>query len=178
MIAEPGFRVPTPQEEDLLLERIGNPGDLSMEEEAGWPTQAQTWEKDGQVMPGMWMGPYEHGQIPRIRVLEGWNPNLDYVVPPFRPVCLSTRTQDPKFNLTPTDSEGWTTWVHPEFQDKPYLVAQKPGSMVSFQLATALGVIKIYTLKSRTFGLGTIECWVDADWEKAVRVDGYWDKDP
>ncbi|RXK39296.1 hypothetical protein M231_03375 [Tremella mesenterica] len=131
----------------------------------------------GALMPGMWTMPYEYGQLPRMRVQDGWNPNLDHFVPPFKPICLSTRSSDPRFNLTPTYTDGWEHWVHPDYRDKPYIMATEPGSRVSFELETNVGVIKMYSLRSRTFGLGTIVCWVDDDVDKGVTVTGWWDND-
>ena len=146
--------------------------------EAGWPAQAHSWEQDGEVMPGIWMGPNEYGQLPRMRILEGWNPDANHIVPPFHPTCLSTRSHDPRFNLTPAVAEGWVHWTHPDFLDKPYLVSHQPGSRVTFRLETNVGVVKMYSLRSRTFGLGTVECWTDNERHKAVRVEGYWDNGP
>ncbi|EIW70457.1 hypothetical protein TREMEDRAFT_73476 [Tremella mesenterica DSM 1558] len=149
-----------------------------------WPEQSRFWRLDpvddqevGALMPGMWTMPYEYGQLPRMRVQDGWNPNLDHFVPPFKPICLSTRSSDPRFNLTPTYTDGWEHWVHPDYRDKPYIMATEPGSRVSFELETNVGVIKMYSLRSRTFGLGTIVCWVDDDVDKGVTVTGWWDND-
>jgi hypothetical protein len=149
-----------------------------------WPSQARSWLKDPaegeterEIMPGMWNTPLELGAMPRMRVLAGWNPDINHVVPPFHPTCLSARSTDPKFNLTPASSEGWEYWVHPDYLDKPYLVATVPGSRVEFELDTLVGMIKVYSLRSRTFGLGTASCWVGNDVDLAVTVDGYWESD-
>lgn len=150
--------------------------------QASWAERSRSWRLDpsdrnpaGQLMPGVFNSPYEFGILPRQKVLDGWNPSLDNVVPPFHPVCLSTRTTDPAYNLTPTSTEGWTHWVHPDFTDKPYLVAREPGSWAKFELETGLGVVKVYALKSKTFGLGNIECWVDNERDRSVEVEGWWD---
>ena len=148
-----------------------------------WPEAARYWrlpstdDSVGQLMPGMWSMPFEYGMMPRMRVLEGWNPNLDHVVPPFHPTCLSTRSKEPRFNLTPTDSYGWESWTHPDYPDKPYMVARKPGAVITFELETQVGWIKMYSLRSKTFGLGTVKCWVDDEIDRAVHVVGWWDKD-
>nr|XP_019009028.1 uncharacterized protein I206_05668 [Kwoniella pini CBS 10737]OCF47809.1 hypothetical protein I206_05668 [Kwoniella pini CBS 10737] len=151
-----------------------------------WPEQSRSWRKKpdegkavGELMPGLWSTPVEYGILPRLNVLGGWNPNLDAVVPHFNPTCLSTRAQQPQFNLTPSWNDGqWEYWIHPEHLDKPYLVAREPGATVKFQLETNVGVVKLYSLKSRSFGLGAIECWADEERDKAVIVDGYWTNEP
>ena len=147
--------------------------------EEGWPAQTHAWRdpNDLSIMPGMWMGPSEHGKVPRLRVLEGWNPNLDHATPPFHPMCYSTRSKDPQFNLTPDATKGWEHWVHPDFADKPYFISRTPGSTFSFHFDTSLGIVKLYSLRSKTFGLGTIECWADAERDRAVKVQGYWEND-
>ena len=152
--------------------------------EADWPPASHSWRKAppkdeevGQLMPGLFNTPPELGKIPRLPVLEGWNPNLDHGPPPFHPVCLSTRAHEARFNLTPTSNDGWDYWVHPEHLDKPYLVGKRPGARVSFNLRTNFGVVKMYSLRSREFGLGTVECWVDEQRDIAVKVVGFWDQD-
>lgn len=156
--------------------------ELLASEQKRWPEQSRSWRKNsteeqpvGELMPGLWSAPIEYGMLPRLRVLEGWNPHLDYSVPPFHPTCLSTRAKEPRFNLTPSANEGWEYWVHPEHLDKPYLIARTPGARVSFELETSVGIVKMYALKSKTFGLGTVECWVDEERRKSVKIEGYWD---
>ena len=156
--------------------------DMMLDNTANLPEQARPWrstpkedQQIGDLMPGMWMGPDEYGVLPRMKLLEGWNPNIDHVAPPFRPTCLSTRSTEARYNLTPSANDGWEYWVHPDHLDKPYLVARTPGAKVSFQLETSVGVIKLYALKSKTFGLGTIECWVGEDRHQSKRVSGWWD---
>lgn len=149
-----------------------------------WPAGALSWPvhpspefPSGRLMPPMLNTPAEFGALPRMGVMQGWNPNLDHFLPPFKPMCLSTDAKEERYNLTPTRSRGWEHWVHPEHLDKPYLVAKKPGSWVEFEFETSLGVVKVYSLRSRTFGLGDLECWVDGDKDKARVIEGYWDKD-
>ena len=153
-------------------------------EQALWPQQSRSWrqavagdEVVGILMPGMWTTPLEYGLLPRIPVLGGWNPDPTISVSPLRPVCLSTRSKDPKFNLTPSANTGWEAWVHPDYLDKPYLVARVPGATVSFEMETNFGVVKMYSLRSKTFGLGTVECWADEERTRAVQVVGWWDND-
>jgi hypothetical protein len=85
-----------------------------------WPERTRSWRQDpsdqhpeGLLLPGVFNGPSEFGILPRQKVLDGWNPSLDNVVPPFHPVCLSTRTADPAYNLTPIETDGWAYWVLP-----------------------------------------------------------------
>lgn len=204
MFAEPGFTVPPPLPPGRLP--VGSPlmgdgsqataenagsipaaavidADLSMLQ-APWPEQARSWRKHpaegqdiGDLMPGMWMTAVEFGLMPRLKMLQGWNPDTAYAVPPFHPTCLTTRATDPAFNLTPSANEGWEFWVHEEHLDKPYLLSRTPGARVSFELETSLGVVKMYSLRSATFGLGTIECWADDERDRAVKVVGWWDSD-
>jgi hypothetical protein len=155
--------------------------------QAGWPTEMQSFlhvprrkndedkDPDPMLYPGVWMNPAEFGMLPRLRSLEGWDYNLEHRSPEFRPHCLSTRATEPKFNLTPIASEGWEWWVHPDYKDKPYLLAREPGAKVTFEIDTAMGLIRIYSLRSATFGFGKVLCWVGDDREHGVTVDGYWD---
>lgn len=47
---------------------------------------------------------------------------------------------------------------------------------MSFKFKTSsLGVIHVDYLRSATFGLGSIECWVDNDRERKKTLVGYWD---
>lgn len=195
MFSEPTFHVQPPSSfEALSIVALAQPPQTEDKEDADaedellaleqkrWPEQSRSWRKVsteeqpiGELMPGLWSAPIEYGMLPRLRVLEGWNPHLDYSVPPFHPTCLSTRAKEPRFNLTPSVIEGWEFWVHPEHLDKPYLTARTPGARVSFELETSVGIVKMYALKSKTFGLGTVECWVDEERRKSVKIEGYWD---
>ncbi|OXG24589.1 hypothetical protein C366_00118 [Cryptococcus neoformans Tu401-1] len=194
MISEPTFHVqPQSSFEALSIVALAQPpqtedkedaeaeDELLAAEQKWWPEQSRSWRKDpteekpvGELMPGLWSTPIEYGMLPRLRILQGWNPHLDHSVPPFHPTCLSTRAKEPQFNLTPSANEGWEYWVHPEHLDKPYFVARTPGARVSFELETSVGIVKMYALKSKTFGLGTVECWADEERRKNVKIEGYW----
>jgi len=158
-------------------------------EQQTWPVDSRTWRKDppppkeegseplpGELMPGLWTSPPEYPILPRLPFLSGWNPDITHTTPPFHPTCLSTRSESPAYQLTPTFSDGWYTWTHPEHLDKPYLLANSTGARVEFELETNVGVVKMYSLRSSSFGLGTVECWVDEDRENGVKVVGWWDK--
>jgi hypothetical protein len=169
------------------LELAGLEDVLLAHHQASWPEASRTWRMDppevdagvekipGQLMPGLWTSPPEYPLLPRLAVLEGWNPNLDHQLPPFHPICLSTRSNNPVYDLSPLLADGWERWVHPEHLDKPYLLANTTGARVSFELETNVGIVKMYSLRSKTFGLGTVECWADKERDKAVKINGWWD---
>lgn len=93
---------------------------------------------------------------------------------PLKPQCFSTRsTLHP---LAPIESHGWSLWSPVETPDKTYLMADQPGATVVVEIETRLGDIKMYSLRSRHFGLGSVECWVGTRRKDAVRVDGWWDQ--
>lgn len=71
--------------------------------------------------------------------------------------------------------DGWNHWVHPDYPDKPYMVARNPGATIKFEMETQVGWIKMYSLKSKSFGLGTVKCWVDEDMDQSVKIEGWWD---
>lgn len=125
------------------------------------------------TFPGFWLPPTELGLLPRLRVMEKWDEDITHQALPLRPTCLSIRSPDPRFNLTPTANSGWSVFAHEEHPDKPYLIPNGPGAQVSFQLETRIGIVKMYALKSATYGLGKALCWVD-DADEGVVVNGYW----
>ncbi|KAK8870123.1 hypothetical protein IAR55_000693 [Kwoniella newhampshirensis] len=199
MLSEEDFSVPAPEvdEEISLLSAITNiyaidegqtvedaqaQDEHLVRQQTSWPDQTKSWRKGataeqpiGELMPGLWTTPVEYGMMPRMRILNGWNPDPNFIVPPFHPICLSTRAREPRFNLTPSANDGWDYWIHPEHLDKPYLVGRVPGATVTFELETNVGLVKMYSLKSKTFGLGTIECWVDEERDRSAKVIGWWD---
>lgn len=66
-------------------------------------------------------------------------------------------------------------WVFKGQQDKPYLVAREPGSTVKFEVM--VGVMKrvrLTHLRSKTFGLGDIWCWLDDDKKGGTRIVSWW----
>jgi hypothetical protein len=68
-------------------------------------------------------------------------------------------------------------WAHPSRPDKVYLRATEPGSKVAFRIATGnAGQIRITFLRSKTFGLGSIYCWV-TDQNNGTILHGYWDRE-
>ncbi len=165
--------------------------------ESGWAEEEKTWfepykrpkdVKEGEEgehkaefrRPGMWQRRVEHGLVPRMEFLAGWNPDPNYRRPTSRPTCFSTKATDAKFNLTPTFADGFEWWRHPDHNDKPYIIARKPGARVEFEIPVHAGTIKMYYLKSERMSLGKIRCWVD-DGEKegkeGVLLNGWWKRD-
>lgn len=58
------------------------------------------------------------------------------------------------------------------------MIAKEPGARATFSIQVGpMGVVKISYLKSKTFGLGSVKCWVDNNEPAATRVDGWWDED-
>jgi hypothetical protein len=66
-------------------------------------------------------------------------------------------------------------WFHPDFPEKTYLFSNTTGSVFTVDIETRLGLIKMYSLRSKTFGLGSAWCWVGDDYDRGVRADGYWE---
>jgi hypothetical protein len=65
--------------------------------------------------------------------------------------------------------------------EKRYLISDAPGSTISFTFNIAAtnpddpeGFVKIGYQRSAVYGLGSVDCWVDDEIERKVRVDGYW----
>ncbi|WVR08401.1 hypothetical protein IAU60_005456 [Kwoniella sp. DSM 27419] len=106
--------------------------------------------------------------LPRAPLMKKFDPIA--VMPKLRPQCFSTNSK--KNPLVPSAMEGWRKW---NWNDKNYLVADKPGSKISFKVSTNLGQVQLYYLKSYQYGLGSVSCWIDNDKEKAVRINGYWE---
>lgn len=94
-------------------------------------------------------------------------------VPPVKTSCLSTRSK--KHPLKPTRQQGWTDWA---WKDKTYLIAKEPGARATFEISVGpMGIVKITYLKSKTFGLGNVKCWVDDRESEARIVEGWWELD-
>lgn len=209
MISDPHFTLPpSASPEPAVLEMpSGSSYDEEVEQlysphvqaalkvvESGWAEEERTWNakyepKEGQEdtphkkyyrQPGMWGRPVEHGMVPRIEFMAGWNPDPNYRVGRAQPTCYSTKATDPKFNLTPVEADGWEWWQHPDHNDKPYIMAKKPGARVTFEIETHRGTIKLYYLRSERMSLGKIRCWLDDDekqGKEGVLINGYWKRD-
>ncbi|KAE9392193.1 hypothetical protein BT96DRAFT_979539 [Gymnopus androsaceus JB14] len=67
-------------------------------------------------------------------------------------------------------------WSHPANPGKIWLTGWKPGVKVAFKVwASTLGRVRVSYLKSKTYGLGSLFCWVDGDEVGGKRMDGWWD---
>lgn len=92
---------------------------------------------------------------------------------PAQSSCMSMRGK--KHPLAPIRETGWSVW---SWKDKSYLIAKEPGARVTFAITSGIiGIVRISYLRSKTFGLGSVKCWIDDDEAAAKRVDGWWDID-
>ncbi|KLT40754.1 hypothetical protein CC85DRAFT_142686 [Cutaneotrichosporon oleaginosum] len=165
--------------------------------EEGWSEEEKTWIKpyerpsdveEGQEgehkasyrRPGVWQRRVEHGLVPRLEFMAEWNANPDVRRPVFQPTCLSTKATEARFNLTPTFADGWEYWLHPDHNEKPYVMTREPGSRVTFEIPVHAGTIKMFYLRSERMSLGKIRCWIDDDeaaGKEGVLLNGYWKRD-
>ncbi|KAL7424571.1 hypothetical protein Q5752_000255 [Cryptotrichosporon argae] len=88
-------------------------------------------------------------------------------IPPLSPQCFSTNSG--KNKLVPKAHE----W---RWEDKNYLVSNTTGATIAFDFETAFGRVELFYLRSASFGLGNVQCWVDDDTDAAVTLEGYWDQ--
>ncbi|KAG8691911.1 CRISPR-associated endonuclease/helicase Cas3 [Ceratobasidium sp. 423] len=125
------------------------------------------YQSPGNTIPG----PSEMGEMPRLRMFRKYVRNERE--PSLRTTCLSTRSK--KHPLKPIRQEGWSDWA---WKEKSYVIAKEPGARATFAIEVGpIGVIKISYLKSKTFGLGNVKCWV-GDNEAAGRIiEGWWNED-
>ena len=57
-------------------------------------------------------------------------------------------------------------------------MAREPGSTVKFEVVVGvMRRVRITYLKSKTFGLGDILCWLDNDRQKGTKVVSWWNID-
>ena len=61
------------------------------------------------------------------------------------------------------------------WKEKKYLIADVPRSRISFKVTTSIGIVQITYQRSREYGLGSVECWMDDREDKAKTIHGYWD---
>ncbi|KAI9279399.1 hypothetical protein BC943DRAFT_284056 [Umbelopsis sp. AD052] len=88
----------------------------------------------------------------------------------LEPYCHTFADQSYK----PKVMEGWNFWNWQN--EKFYIVADKPGSNITFEVQANQGVVYLYLLRSADYDLGNIWCWVGDDKEKGRELQGYWDK--
>lgn len=101
----------------------------------------------------------------------------DASVPNIHPTCQAIDSET--HPLVPKSSEGWNkwTWRNEETgKEKHYLRATTPGAKVTFQLPVVTSRVELYYLRSRSFGLGQVKCWLDDHQDEKV-IEGYWDRD-
>ncbi|QRW19610.1 GDSL-like lipase/acylhydrolase family protein [Rhizoctonia solani] len=110
-------------------------------------------------------------QVPRLRLFQHYEP--DTRVQQVRSTCMSTRAKNSPFK--PSSAIGWFEWA---WKEKKYFLAREPGAIVTFDIHVGpMGVVKLEYLRSKTFGLGFIRCWIGEDNGGGVEIDGYWEED-
>ncbi|KAK6903777.1 hypothetical protein I203_107283 [Kwoniella mangroviensis CBS 8507] len=107
-------------------------------------------------------------ETPRIRALQRFN--TYEAIPAIPPKCLSAHSRSP--TLIPSTNKGWRELIS---GDKKYLIADQPGSIVSFDFVTAGGLVQLSVYRSHNAGLGTAACWVDDMKDKRVIIEARWD---
>ncbi|KIJ25849.1 hypothetical protein M422DRAFT_38440 [Sphaerobolus stellatus SS14] len=112
--------------------------------------------------------------IPRLRLLQKYDRTS--ITSRVKPFCLSTRTK--KHPLVPMESEGWEMWTYQGRLAKPYLRATEPGSYAKFDVQVGvMNRVRVTYLRSKTFGLGDVWCWIDGNKKGGTRLSGYWNVD-
>ncbi|KAJ4470802.1 hypothetical protein J3R30DRAFT_3710698 [Lentinula aciculospora] len=103
------------------------------------------------------------------------------VLLPAKPSCqiASPNAKHPLNPLPPPLStlgpDAFSLWSHPKNPGKVWLTARKPGVTVAFRVRTsAWGRVRVTYLRSESYGLGSVWCWVDEQREKGRRLDGWW----
>ncbi|ODN94804.1 hypothetical protein L198_04951 [Cryptococcus wingfieldii CBS 7118] len=107
--------------------------------------------------------------LPRMRLMQPYDDSS--VTPRLSPNCLSAHSEGSN-RLVPSMNDGWREWA---WEDKNYWVSDKPMSKADFNFTTVLGTVELFYLRSKTFKLGNIACWVDDDDHKAVTLIGHWE---
>jgi hypothetical protein len=79
-----------------------------------------------------------------------------------------------KTPLVPYAMDGWYPW---SWKDKSYFVAKTVGAKITFEVdLQGMGIVLMSSLRSKTFGLGVVKCWIDDLESDAKYVSGYWDE--
>ncbi|GFZ43067.1 hypothetical protein JCM24511_00785 [Saitozyma sp. JCM 24511] len=107
--------------------------------------------------------------LPRLRVWSQYDPHSH--LPSLAPNCFSMNSRNNK--LVSLRSDGWREW---NWGAKHYLIADQPGSTITFGFSTQIGAVRMNFLRSETFGLGSVVCWVDNDRDRGTVLDGYWNE--
>lgn len=111
---------------------------------------------------------YKLDPLPRLLTSDQWDPKR--VIPALRPTCASMNSPN---KPVPAKNDGWTEWA---WKDKNYMITKTPGSTISFEVTTGIGIVQVFYLRSWEFHLGVLKCWLDDDEAKAVTMQGYWDQ--
>lgn len=96
-------------------------------------------------------------------------------MPKMQPACQSIDSES--HPLAPSSGEGWEKWMWRNDEtgkEKHYLRATKPGAKVSFELGTVTSRVELYYLRSKSFGLGNLECKLNRGHGTVIK--GWWDK--
>ncbi|KAK4054483.1 hypothetical protein OIV83_000977 [Microbotryomycetes sp. JL201] len=89
-----------------------------------------------------------------------------------KPTCLQIGHD--RTDVRPIANSGWTQYAWA--RDKQYLVAEKPGSLVTFSLTVGHGgSILVDYLRSQFYNLGDVLVYLDGDRSKGKSIAGYWD---
>ncbi|GAA6042096.1 hypothetical protein JCM8097_003107 [Rhodosporidiobolus ruineniae] len=79
-----------------------------------------------------------------------------------------------KLEIEPVRNSGWTKFAWA--RDKQYLVAETPGSSVTYRVDVGRGgSIYLDWLHSRFYDLGDVSVYLDNDRVNAVQLSGWWD---
>lgn len=95
----------------------------------------------------------------------------DLVEPKLKPFCKTTNSDS--FPLIPSNNQGWKEWS--SSPEKKYWISEEPGTTITFPVSTTRGNIIIQYLRSKTFGLGNVNCWLN-DHDRDKLLEGYWDE--
>ncbi|GAA6061370.1 hypothetical protein JCM10212_005824 [Sporobolomyces blumeae] len=101
-------------------------------------------------------------------------PTDDKAVQPWKlpqPRCIQVGNS--KSTVEPIRISGWEKYAWA--RDKQYLIADKPGSTVTYRVVVGEGgTILADWLRSRFYDLGDVSVYLDGDRSKAVTLAGYW----
>lgn len=99
-----------------------------------------------------------------------WSDNL--TAPIDVPSCSTIDSLNAPLTPLPS-STGWTHWQLPH-TTKHFWRTDVVGSQIDFEVDVVKGHIMLYYLRSRSMGLGRVECWLDDEQNERRVLDGYW----
>lgn len=118
---------------------------------------------------------YPEQPVHRLSLLSKFNrEDADAAMAPMAPQCQTVDSES--HPLTPDSSEGWErwTWRGDNGKEKTYLRATQPGAKLKFDLGAVTNRVEIYYLRSKTFGLGNLQCTLNG--ARQATMEGWWDK--